>query len=313
MAAPNSNFDQALTTATWKYLTTNLVDNIFNKPNLLGAYKKMGAVSPVDGGTKLVIPLQYASGNFTGMAPWAELSIAETDEFTMAEYNWCQYGGSVALSDMDLARNAGETQVIDLVQAKLKNLENTSRQQINTDLFVGNASDPLKLQGLVQLVAATGTIGNIDSSAQTWWRSYVDSTAEVLDDADMETAFNTASREAGPVNLIITTQSLYEKYMDLVKGTIVTQKPNAMMAELGFDGVTFKGVPIVWDISCPAGYMFFLNTEYIGLKPHQMFNFKMSDRTEMPKQFVFAYKMILIAAHCISARRVHARLQAKTT
>src|SRR5690349_3479 len=99
MAAPNSNFDQALTAATWKYLTTNVVDNIFNKPNLLGAYKRMGAVNPVDGGTKLVIPIQYASGDFRAMSPWGELPINETDELTMAEYNWAQYGGSVALSD----------------------------------------------------------------------------------------------------------------------------------------------------------------------------------------------------------------------
>lgn len=279
----------------------------------MGAYKNKGMVLETDGGERLIIPIKYAvNPTVTAMSAWDEIDISETDEMTRAEYDWSVYGGSLALADLDIAQNSGESKRIDLVDAKLDILRRSFVKTINADLFTGNASDARKILGLTQLVAATGTIGNISSSANTWWQSYVDSTAEALDDADMETAYNTASDNAEPPDLIVTTQTLYEKYIDLVKGTINTNKPDAKMAELGFDGATYRGVPIIWDSDCPAGYMFFLNSRYIQFRPHRDFNFKVMEQERLPKQFVNTWLIELICAHCISARKFTARLQAKT-
>lgn len=313
MAAPNSNVDQALVASVWKYLTTDLVDNIFHVQKLIGAYKSKGMVVEADGGERLVIPIKYANNpSVQAMSAWDEVDISETDEMTRAEYNWAVYGGSLALADLDIARNSGDSKRIDLVDAKLDILKRSFQKVLNDDLFTGNANDARKILGLTQLVAATGTIGNINSSSFTWWQSYVDSSAEALDPADMETAFNTASDNSQPPNLIVTTQTLYEKYIALAYSKETLYKPDAKMAELGFDGATYKGVPLIWDSAAPAGYMFFLNSDYVQFRPHRDFNFKVLEQERLPKQFVNSWLIELICAHTISARKFNARLQAKT-
>ena len=60
MAAPNTNVDQAIVTAFEKYLTTELVDNIFGKMNTLGVYKKFNMYSGIDGGERLPISVEGA-------------------------------------------------------------------------------------------------------------------------------------------------------------------------------------------------------------------------------------------------------------
>jgi hypothetical protein len=313
VAAPNTNFSQDIATATWKYLTTQLQDQIFEARKLMGVYKKMGAVKEVDGGERLIIPLEYATNpSVAAAAPWDEINIAETDEVTIAEYEWKQYNGACALSDMDVAKNSGETRVIALVETKVNNLKNSLQTLINQDLYLGSSGNALKFHGLNQLVA-TGSIGNIAGATFSWWRSYHEPSAEALDDTDMETAFNSASDNIDPPNVIITTQTLFEKYIDLARGTISTNKPDAMFAEMGFkEGATFRGVPIIWDSDCPSGAMFFLNTKHIGLKVHRDFNFKMKPSMEMPKQHVFAYKTILIGEHVVTSRRFQGKLTGRT-
>lgn len=315
MAAPNSTFDQTLSAASYKYLTEGkFIDNIFTGNRLLTLYKKMGGVKPVDGGKFLVVGLEYATNPTVGSAtPWHELTFQETDEFTSAHYDWCQIDGTMALSEMDIARNEGEARVVDLVQSKLRNLESSIRQNFNQQLFQGNSSIPTNILGLVDLVSSSGTIGGIAStSANTWWRSSVLSSGVALDEVMMETQYHNASYD-DPPQIGVTTQGLFEKYMDLARATINTMKPDARLAEMGFDNAVFKGKPIVWDRDCNATHFYWLNFDAIKLCPHRNYEFKVSKPIELQKQFVMGWKVIWIGNHIINNRRKCSRGQLWTS
>jgi len=47
------------------------------------------------------------------------------------------------------------------------------------------------------------------------------------------------------------------------------------LADLGFGDLAFKGRPITWSPSCPDGYMYFLNTNYINFIYDPAVYFKM--------------------------------------
>jgi hypothetical protein len=315
MAAPSAQFDQTLSAATYKYLVEGkFVDNIFTGAHTLALFKKYGGVKEMDGGHSINVPLEYATNPTVGAsAPWAELTFQETDEFTTANFDWKQIDGTLALSMMDIARNAGEARIVDLQKAKISNLERSMRQDFNRRIFSGTASpfDSLSINGLFQLVSSSGTIGGIDSSAQSWWRSSVLTSGVALDEVMMETQYHNAFYDEAP-QVIITTQALFEKYMDLTRGYMQVNKPDAKVAELGFESATFKGKPIVWDRDALSGKVWFLNFNYLKLCPHKQFNFKVSSPIELQKQHVMAYKVLWIGNMVITNRRMCSLLQAVT-
>lgn len=313
MANPNSTFDQTLSAASYKYLSDGgFVDNIFTGAHLLAVYKKYGGIKPVDGGHSLVVPLQYATNPTVGSSnPWQELSFQETDEFTSAQFTWKQIDGTLAISQMDIARNSGESQVVDLMKAKLQNLEMSIRQNFNGQLYNGTQTVATNINGLIQLVAATGTVGGIDSSTQTWWASSVTTGSTALDETNMETAYHNAFYDQ-TIDVMVTTQTLFEKYMDLTRASINTLKPDAKIAEMGFDSATFKGKPLVWDRDCPSTHMYFLNFNAVKLCPHKQYEFKVSSPIELQKQHVVGHKVLWIGNHIINNRRMCSRIQGFT-
>ena len=128
----------------------------------------------------------------------------------------------------------------------------------------GNQPDPL-----TTIISDTGTVNGIDKSKYYLWQSFVydandtDLNIEVLIKALHKVEADGASR----VNMILlTSPSVLQKYHDtlLAYGRFTGEGP------LKLDGgyvapLTFSGVPLVPDIACPDGYLFFLEKSAIGL------------------------------------------------
>lgn len=313
MAAPSSVFDQTLSAAGYKYLTEGKFrDNIFTGARLLSVYKQYGGVQPVDGGQQLVVGLEYATNPTVGSStPWHEITFQETDEFTSAAFDWKQIDGTAALSMMDVAKNSGESRVVDLVKSKLSNLERSMRQNFNQQLFSGTVAIADNILGLHQLVASSGTIGGISRSAQSWWASSVLTSGVALADELMETQYNNAFYDE-PIDVIVTTQTLFEKYMDLTRTIQSINRPEAKIAELGFETATFKGKPIIWDRDCISTKMYFLNFKAIKLCPHRDFDFKVAPPVTLQKQHVMGWSVLWIGNHIINNSRMCSLLQSVT-
>lgn len=315
MAAPNSAVTEALSAATNKYLTEGgFHDNIFRFPKLTSLYKANGAYKSEDGGVQLQVPLMYSiNSTVTSANPYDVIALVQEDNLTSATYPWAQWQGGLVLSKMELFQNSGESRLINLMESKRKVLEMTVAQDLNDALFTGNATKVTNCVGLDQLVEATGTVGNIDSSVQTWWRSTVNSSSTSLTESILETAFLSAYNNIDLPDLLITTQTLYGKYMDLTRAKSQIQIADTRTAELGYETANFKGKPMVYDASCASGDVFILNWENILLYYGEGFDFTVSQQIELPAQHVFAWKLIWIGQQVVNNRRMVGRLRAKTT
>ena len=88
MTAPNSNFAQ-ITATSRRHFMKKLYDNIFLGNPVLRRAKSKGWYKKIDGGTKVVIPLEYAIASASGSYTAAQtLDVSDNDVFTAAELDW---------------------------------------------------------------------------------------------------------------------------------------------------------------------------------------------------------------------------------
>ena len=113
----------------------------------------------------------------------------------------------------------------------------------------------------------------------------MEATAGTLNEDDMRIAFNSVSKNRTKPDFIMTTQALYQKYESLVAPAYRTE--DRRVADLGFNSLQFKGVPIMYDDYCPAGYMYFLNSEFMKLRVSTGNDFTWTEKREPTNQFVF--------------------------
>ena len=268
MAFPNDagDFNQLLSTTLYNY-RDQLVDNIFKAHVLLDHLNTKGRVLVEEGGVSIVEPVLYEENSTAEMyAGYDVINLTPQEGISAANYEWKQIAASVAISGIEEAKNRGKEQVIKLLNAKITQAEQSIQQLMNTQLFAGTGSGE-NMFG-IDVIAATqnNVVGNIDSTTETWWDPSVTNVGGVLDLVDMGTLYNNVSKGNDVPDIIVTTQTQYEAYENLL--TPLVRYQDVAKANAGFQNLMFKQTPVVFDkqadISTP-GTMFFLNSKYLKL------------------------------------------------
>ena len=263
----NSNFDALLTTTLANY-RDQLTDNIFTARPLTYMLNEKGRIRMLNGGTKIVEPLVYATNDTIGSySGYDSISLTPQTGISAAEYDWKQYAGSISISGIEEAKNNGEQEIINLLEAKIMQAEESMREGFNTMFYgdgTGNSSKDWN--GLGNLVESGNTVGNINSSTYSYWASYEENTSAALTLAQMATAYNTISVGNDHPDVVLTSQTLYEKYEALLQPNL--RYTDTKTADAGFQNLLFKAAPVMYDVHCTAGVFYMLNTKYLTLVGH---------------------------------------------
>ena len=217
------NIGQLASTTLQKYRPT-LTDNIFKKNVLLNHMQENSGVKYEDGGRQIVEPLMYGTNSsvqaFSGTDT---LDLTYQEGIDAAVYDWKMYNVSVVITKEDELKNKGTSMVKSLIKAKIMQAENSLMERINNDLFNGAGSDAKELTGL-QTAVGTGTYGSIAGGTYSWWQSYVEATGGALSVAYIRTGMNTVNLgNGGKTSIMVTTQTLHEKYESLLTATLQMQ------------------------------------------------------------------------------------------
>lgn len=267
--AGNANFDSLLATTLANY-RDQLTDNIFTARPLTFFLMDKGRIRMLDGGTKIVEPLIYGQNStvasYSGYDP---IALTAQDGISAAEYDWKQYAASIAISGIEEAKNNGEQAILNLLEAKVMQAEESMREGFN-QMFFGNGTGNSNKDwnGLGNLVSSVGTVGGINraTAGNEFWRSYVNANAGALTLAKMSTAYNSVSVGNDHPDMVLTTQTLFEKYEALLQPQL--RYTDTKTADAGFQNLLFKAAPVTYDEHCTAGYMYFLNSKYLTLVGH---------------------------------------------
>jgi hypothetical protein len=211
------------------------------------------------------------------------LDISPTDTFTAAEFNYKQLAGNVVITGLEQIQNSGKEAIHNLLKSRIRNLEKSLTNTVATGLYADGTGTSSKEIGGLQLLVAdvnTNTVGGISGSTYSWWRNYVYdfSTNSVTPSATtiqhaMNLAWINTIRGSDKPDIIPADSIYYLYYLESLT-------PNQRFmddkgAGVGFTNLVYQGnVPVIYDDQCPASHMYFLNTDYLFVRPAKGREFK---------------------------------------
>ena len=293
-----ATWNDILSTTMHNYRKT-LTDNIFNSRPLLNFYMSNNRVRKVSGGISIVEPIVYTEGQADSYAEWDPVTVDPQQTATAAQYQWKQLVATIAISGLEEAQNNSKEMIVNLLEAKIMQAEDTLKTLLNGMLFGTRAgTTPANdFTGLPVIVgnANTDAVGGIVTGAATndWWKSIVVDGSTITDGSGLEAAlrdaYNAASDSGGDrVDAIFTNAYGFGLY----EGTLTPQVryTDVEKANLGFQNLMFKSVPMMWDFQCSGtaegtpdavGATYYgLNSKYVGLAIHTDRDFKQSAFTD---------------------------------
>jgi hypothetical protein len=299
MATPNLS---EIITTTLRKRSGSLADAVSNGNALLARLSTKGNMRPVSGGRTIVEELEYAENStFKYYSGYEELDINPSDVLTAAEYNWKQAAVVVSASGLEAdVQNSGKEAIINLVEKRIANAHRTMKNQISTGIYSdGTGYDSKQITGLQAQVAddpTTGTVGGINRSTWTFWRNKYYSNATMnasVIQGYMQNLYLQCTRGSDKPDLITADAYMYEYYWDALQSIQRINHDNDM-ARQGWNSLAFLNADVIYDGDSghPSYTMYFLNTDFIYLRPHSNRNFVPLERRDSINQDAYVVPIV---------------------
>jgi len=300
MAFPNLS---EIVTTTLRNRTGELADNMSRNNALLARLSKRGRMKTFSGGRTIVQELNYANNQtFQWYSGYQTLNIAPSQTFSAAEYPIRQSAVAVSISGLEELQNSGEEAIIDLLESRIENAEDTFMNGMSQGVY-GDGTVTGSVNGLQLLVSASptsGIVGGIDRATWTFWQNQAygavtnggaAATAANIQNY-MDSLWVTLVRGRDAPDLIVADNNYYKYYWQSLQaiqriasengsgefGTLGYQTLKYNTADVVLDG-GFQGFstdPLPYETSAgtsavggaPSNTMYMLNTKYIHWRPH---------------------------------------------
>jgi hypothetical protein len=145
-----------------------LADNVSNNNALLRTLKKRGNQRTLSGGDYIMEEIMYDDPNTRTVDSYSgydSINVSQNSPISSAQYDLKQYAGSMSVSGLEMLKNAGEQQQIDLVAGRVQVLEAQLQNRIGSDIYLdGTGNGGKNITGLALAVPdapTSGTYGNI--------------------------------------------------------------------------------------------------------------------------------------------------------
>jgi len=258
----------------------------------------------LEGGGGVKIPLNYVRNTNIGtITPFADPNYVVPNTMAYAEEMYVTLSQNVAYSDLLRRMNEGTDEMLKATQYladEVDRARNTMEYYISMMIF-GDGSDIAVpdsggrsisgFTGLRKIISTSNTVHGISQSTYSWWQA--GATTALNSGTALSFANFILSTHAGYVfkvlrnlvgaasvnnnkpDLIVTTQIISDAY-DTALGEN-KRMVNVTLGDHSFETLEFRGIPIVVDDLCPAGYGFALNTNHLAIAINPPGEFVMSE------------------------------------
>jgi len=288
MAFANSAITDIIAT-TIQSRSGELADNLTQNNAILQRLNQKGNVRPFSGGNVILEEIMYNdpnTNNANSYSGYEVLNIAPDSPISAAQYKIAQYADAVTMSGLEMLQNSSKEAIIDLLDGRMQVSEARLLNRISGDLFLdGTGNGGKNLDGLAAAVSSTpstGTYGGINRANWTFWQNVATTgttitTSNIL--AKMTSTAIQLVRGTDKADLIVADNNFYSLYVQSLQAIqrIASEESGAA----GFASLKFYGGGTSADVVLGGGYgneqptntMYFLNTNYIFLRPHKERNF----------------------------------------
>jgi len=279
-ATGSAQFNE-LTYVTRRAFIPKLVVQLYNSTPLMAALIA-NSQSASGGVSSVTVPVQGAQ--FVN-AQWSDYSGSFAQpSVQQGAYN-AEFDLKLMISPVPFLGMEGAVQqdaaIIPLIEARMNDATNVMMDAMATALY-NNTTNTQQFIGLPAAVANSGTYGNIDRSAYTWWKSsqYAAGSVNPTRQNILQYISGTVKNGAEMPSFGVCGFGTWT----LLAQDFVGQEQYVITPGAGFDGETngpqaafralmVAGVPIYPDPYCPEGTVYFLNTNYLSLYIHEQGSF----------------------------------------
>lgn len=293
MAFANSAITDIIAT-TIQSRSGELADNLTNNNAILQRLKAKGNVQPFSGGNVILEEIMYndpSTNNANSYSGYEVLNIAPDSPISAAQYSITQYADSVTMSGLEMLQNSSKEAIIDLLDGRMQVSEARLLNRISGDLYLdGTGNGGKNITGLAAAVPddpTTGTYGGINRAVWSFWQSKkfggVANGGAAVDATNIQKYMTALAiqlvRGTDKADLIVADNNYYSLYVNSLQAIqrITSEESGAA----GFASLKFYGGGTSADVvlgggvgsEATANHMWFLNTNYIKLRPHKERNF----------------------------------------
>lgn len=277
-------------------------DAVYNARPLLNWLHNEHRTTEDGGATILVSVMSEANGKTTFYDGFDTLNTQPVEGFTQAQYTWKQAAVPVSVSGRESEiQNTGPSAVIRLVDAKMKQADMDIRDTVNKAFFAASPGSK-DIGSLVTSIDATSTIGEINSTNNSWWQSLVTTggsfAAQGL--SDMETTWNTLEGRGAKTGLIITENTTYGRYVGSLQPQ---QRFSGQVGNGTFANMMFKSAPVTFDLAATSGVMYFLDSNVLEFVVHKNRDFVPTEWVKPSNQDAKVMHILLGAELVVLNRR----------
>lgn len=281
---------------TQRKLYTKIVDNVLNSATLYSRWVSQG--TPFEGKTVDVtydILADTGGQFFTGLET---LNSAATNTTATGSYAHTAYTQPVVSIMLEDFANVGSLGVINIPTYKYEKAGAQAFQALGAAIYqTGAGNKPLGLAALVDDGTTVATIGGLSRSTYTTLVSSVTAyTAGTLTLGQMATQYSNAiasGMDSEEPNVAFTSKAVFDLYEQLlapnvrasyesvgydrvgVRSKYKEKNTTELRNAAGFRALSYRGIPLMRDDFATAGYLYFLNENYLGWE----------GRTEVPSEY----------------------------
>ena len=290
MASPNAVFTELVST-TFRKHSKEIKDNVSNNNALLRRIMDKKQTRTEDGGLSIVEPLDYAENStYQRYSGYDVLNVGASDVISSAEYQWRQIAVNVTASGLELRTNSGDSRIINLVKARMKNAIRTFKNNFSADVY-SDGTLANQINGLQALISdtGTGTVGGINAATWDFWKNKVQSAAAPMQGGSAITPSKTTieslmlplwlalTRGDDQPDLIVASNDYFTFYEE--SQTSIKRYTTDGTVSGGFVSLKYKKADVIFDggSGIPDSHMYFQNTDYLQLVVHRDANLDVMD------------------------------------
>lgn len=280
----NTSFTRLITTTLQSH-GTEVFDAVSTNNALFYMLRKRKNIKLSPGGRKFTHPIYWSQNStFQSYSHLAPIGTGQQEDITRGEYDVKSVAGSLVLSTMEEAMNAGSKEGLIKMAREVKEGAEISMVEVMGDQVWSDGTDIDDMQGLRYLIgnttaaAAVGARGGIDRAVYAYWRNQVGTATAVFGTDGLQqwnTLLNNCTFGSQGPQAVFTTKTNYGYYERTQTANIRYYQTE--LADSGFRHLAFATMPVLFDDNCPANGCYFIDLNSLWLQLLSRGNFRTTE------------------------------------
>ncbi len=298
---PTAIGDATVTSIARHYIMPEVTDIVYNSNPFF--FRLNAAKKVIPGGTQLEFPLM--TSRFSAGGPYSGydvLTMTPSDTVKNGVWAWKQHYVPVVVDGLTLIKVDSPLAIANLIRMQFEQAEMEMAQNLGVGIYSDGTTNAKEIDGLQLAVDSTGTYGGLARAQNAGMAAQEDGATSTLTLTSLNSLHGNTRRGGRAASLIVSRQEQYNRYWKLAidKANIFLEPvaKDTMMADLGWGGLLFNGVPWVVDDNMFDGPnttnsgILMLNEDYMHLAVSPRADFYLEDFQTPVNQDVMAAKLL---------------------